>query len=77
VRADLGEPIAEARRLDRHVCAARAGTFRREAATSQLLAGLAPIPLPLRARVALSRSSAMIGRIAARRQTMSQAGEAN
>jgi hypothetical protein len=77
VRADLGEAIAGALRLDRHVCAARARTFSWEAATSQLLAALAPIPPPLRARVALSRSSAMIGRIAARRQTMSQAGEAN
>ena len=77
LRADLGEPIVGALRLNRHVCAARAGTFSWEAATSQFLGGLAPIPLALRARVAVSRSSAMIERIGARRQTMSQAGEAN
>jgi hypothetical protein len=76
-RADLGEAIPGALRLNRHVCAARAGTFSREAATSQFLAGLAPIPLALRARVAVSRSSAMIERIAARRHTTSQAGDAN
>jgi hypothetical protein len=76
-RADLGEAIRGALRLNRHVCAARVGTFSREAATSQFLAGLAPIPLPLRARVAVSRSSAMIERRAARRHTTSQAGDAN
>jgi glycosyltransferase involved in cell wall biosynthesis len=76
-----GEPAWERRsgalRLNRHVCAAGVGTFSREAATSQFLAGLAPIPLPLRARVAVSRSSAMIERRAARRHTTSQAGDAN
>jgi glycosyltransferase involved in cell wall biosynthesis len=77
LRADLAEAIAGALRLNRHTCAARAGTFSWEAATSQFLAGLAPIPLALRARVAVSRSSAMIERIAARRQTTSQAGDAN
>ena len=40
------------------------------------LAGLAPIPLALRATLAVSRSSVMIARIAARRQT-SEAGDAN
>ena len=38
LRADLGEAIAGALRLNRHVCAARAGTFSWEAATSQFLA---------------------------------------
>lgn len=76
-RADLGETIPRALRLNRHVCAARAGTFSREAATSQFLGPLAPIPLALRARVAVSRSSAMIERIAARRHTTSHAGDAN
>jgi glycosyltransferase involved in cell wall biosynthesis len=77
LRADLGEAIAGALRLNRQVCAARARAFSWEAATSQFLAGLAPIPLALRARLAVSRSSAMIARIAARRQTTSQAGDAN
>jgi len=40
------------------------------------LAGLAPIPLALRATLAVSRSSVIIARIAARRQT-SEAGDAN
>jgi glycosyltransferase involved in cell wall biosynthesis len=77
LRADLGEAIAGALRLNRQSCAARARAFSWEAATSQFLAGLAPIPLALRARVAAGRSSAMIERIAARRQTTSQAGDAN
>jgi glycosyltransferase involved in cell wall biosynthesis len=77
LRADLGEAIAAALRLDRRVCAARAQAFSWEAATAQFLGGLARIPLALRARVAVSRSSAMIARIATRRQTTSQAGDAN
>jgi glycosyltransferase involved in cell wall biosynthesis len=64
---DLARAIAGALRLDRRTCAAAAGAFSWHAATSQFLAGLAPIPLPLRARLAVSRSSAMIARIAARR----------
>jgi hypothetical protein len=76
-RADLGEAIPGALRLNRHVCVARAGTFSRKAARSQFPAGLAPVPAALRARVAVSRSSAMIERIAARRHTTSQAGDAN
>ena len=43
---------------------------------ARAIAGLAPIPLPLRARVAVSRSSAMIARVAARWQA-SGAGDAN
>jgi glycosyltransferase involved in cell wall biosynthesis len=43
LRADLGEAIAGALPLNRHVCAARAGTFSWEAATSQFLAGWRPL----------------------------------
>jgi hypothetical protein len=74
--ADLALAIAGALRLDRRACAERARAFSWEAATAQFLAGLAPIPLALRARLAVSRSSAMIARTAARRQP-SQAGDAN
>jgi glycosyltransferase involved in cell wall biosynthesis len=77
LQADLGEAIAGALRLNRQTCAARARAFSWEAATSQFLAGLAPVPVALRATVAVSRSSAMIARIAARRHTTSQAGDAN
>jgi len=73
---DLATAIAGALRLERARCAARARTFSWEAATAQFLAGLEPIPVPLRARLAVSRSSAMIERIAPRRQP-SQAGEPN
>jgi glycosyltransferase involved in cell wall biosynthesis len=71
---DLSVAISAALRLDRRVCVQRAAAFSWHAATAQFLAGLAPIPVALRARLAVSRSSAMILRIAARRQ---QAGDAN
>ena len=74
--ADLATAIAGALRLSRAVCAARARAFTWGAATAQFLAGLEPIAAPLRARVAAGRSSAMIERIASRRQP-SQAGDAN
>jgi glycosyltransferase involved in cell wall biosynthesis len=74
--ADLAVAIAGALRLDRQVCAERARRFSWDAATAQFLAGLAPIPTALRVRLAVSHSSAMIARIAARRQP-SQAGDAN
>jgi glycosyltransferase involved in cell wall biosynthesis len=74
--ADLSVAIAAALRLDRTGVAAGARAFTWEVATAQFLAGLAPVPAPLRARVAASHSSAMIGRTAARRQP-SQAGDAN
>jgi glycosyltransferase involved in cell wall biosynthesis len=73
---DLAQAIAGALRLSRAGCAAAARHFTWEAATAQFLEGLAPIPATLRGRVAASRSSAMIGRTAARRQP-SQAGDAN
>jgi glycosyltransferase involved in cell wall biosynthesis len=73
---DLARAIAGALRLERHACVAAASAFSWHSATTQFLAGLAPIPLPLRARLAVSRSSAMIARIAARRQA-SGAGDAN
>ena len=71
---DLAAAIAGALRLERRVCVERAAAFSWHAATSQFLTGLAPIPVALRARLAVSRSSAIIARIAARRQ---QAGDAN
>ena len=76
LHTNLERAIAGALRLDRGVCAAAASGFSWQAATNQFLTGLAPIPLPVRARLAVSRSSAMITRMAARRQT-SGAGDAN
>jgi glycosyltransferase involved in cell wall biosynthesis len=73
---DLARAIEGALRLDPRACVAAASAFSWHAATTQFLAGLAPIPLPLRARLAVSRSSAMIARITARRQA-SGAGDAN
>ena len=46
---DLRVAIGSALRLDRRVCAERAAAFSWEAATAQFLAGLAPIPVALRA----------------------------
>jgi glycosyltransferase involved in cell wall biosynthesis len=76
LHADLRVAITSALKLERSVCAAAAAAFTWDAATAQFLAGLAPIPVALRARLAASRTSAMIARIAARRQT-TQAGDAN
>jgi len=76
LHADLRVAITSALRLDRQVCAQAAAAFSWDAATAQFLAGLVPIPVALRARLAASRTSAMIARIAARRQT-SEAGDAN
>ena len=76
LHADLRAAITSALRLERSACVAAAAAFSWDAATAQFLAGLAPIPVALRARLAASRTSAMIARIAARRQT-SQAGDAN
>jgi glycosyltransferase involved in cell wall biosynthesis len=66
LNADLAVAIRSALRLDRRVCAARAATFSWDAATSQFLAGLAPIPAALRATLAVSRSSVIIARMSAR-----------
>ncbi|MBV8974083.1 MAG: glycosyltransferase, partial [Sinobacteraceae bacterium] len=74
--ADLARAIRAALQLDPQACVQAASQFSWQAATEQFLAGLAPIPLPLRARLAVSRSSAMIARMAARRQP-SGAGDAN
>jgi glycosyltransferase involved in cell wall biosynthesis len=76
LHADLGRAIAAALQLARGACSAAASGFSWHAATTQFLAGLAPIPLPLRARLAVSRSSAMIARMPARRQA-SGTGDAN
>jgi hypothetical protein len=54
--------------LDRGACVHAVSQFSWQAATEQFLAGLAPIALPLRARLTVGRSSAMIARMAARRQ---------
>ena len=76
LHADLAVAIGGALRLDRRACAARARLFSWHAASQQFLDALVPISLTQRAGLAVSRSSAMIGRIAARRQP-SQAGDAN
>ena len=73
---DLRRAVAAALRLDRAACVRAASGFSWQAATNQFLSGLAPIPLPLRVRLAVSRSSAIIARMATRRQT-SGAGDAN
>ena len=76
LHAELKQAIAAALQLDRAACVQAASGFSWHAATQQFLSGLAPIPLPLRARLAASRSSAIIARMATRRQT-SGAGDAN
>jgi 1,2-diacylglycerol 3-alpha-glucosyltransferase/glucuronosyltransferase len=76
LHADLERAIAGALRLERRACVSAASGFSWQAATRQFLAGLEPIPLSVRARLAVRRSSAMIARMAARRQT-SGAGDAN
>lgn len=76
LREDLGEAIRSALRLSRAVCAERASGFSWPAATTQFLAGLALIPVALRATLAASCSSVMIARIGARRPT-GEAGDAN
>lgn len=73
---DLAQAVQGALSLDRGVCATRAGKFSWRTATAQFLSGLAPIPPALRAALAVSRSSAMIARLRARRQA-SQAGDVN
>ena len=73
---DLALAVSGALRLDRRACLAAAGAFTWHFATAQFLAGLAPIPLPLRARLAVSRSSAMIARMTARGPARG-AGDAN
>jgi len=76
LHTDLRVAIGSAVRLDRRECAARAAAFSWEAASAQFLAGLAPIPLAARARLAVGRSSAMIARTAVRRPT-SEARDSN
>jgi len=75
LHADLASAIGSALQLDRRRCALRAARFSWDAATAQFLAGLAPIPVALRARLAVRRSSAMIARMA--RRPTSEAGDAN
>jgi len=76
LHADLGFAIRSALRLGRQVCAARAAGFSWPAATAQFLAGLAPIPVALRATLPAGRSSAMIARGAARGAVRRHTGEA-
>jgi 1,2-diacylglycerol 3-alpha-glucosyltransferase/glucuronosyltransferase len=76
LHADLRFAISSALRLDRRVCTQRAAKFSWDAATAQFLAGLAAIPVALRARLAVRRSSAMITRITARGHS-SETGDAN
>jgi glycosyltransferase involved in cell wall biosynthesis len=74
MHAELPEAIRSALRLGRRQCVERAARFSWHAASAQFLTGLAPIPLKLRAALAASRSSVIIARITARRQT---SGDAN
>ncbi len=76
MHADLATAIAQALRLDRAACVAGAAGFTWDAATSQFLAGLAPIGTVTRATLPLARSSAMIRRIGARNASR-QTGDAN
>ena len=64
---DLAVAVRSALHLDRNVCAQRAAEFTWDAATAQFVAGLEPIPLALRATLAVSRSSVIIARMTARR----------
>jgi glycosyltransferase involved in cell wall biosynthesis len=74
LHTDLATAITSALRLERRRCAQQAARCGWGHATAEFLAGLVPIPTALRARLAVSRSSAMIARRPARRQT-SGAGE--
>jgi glycosyltransferase involved in cell wall biosynthesis len=60
---DLAVAINSALRLERAACVAGAAAFTWEAATSQFLAGLAPIGAAARATLPSGHSSAMIRRI--------------
>jgi glycosyltransferase involved in cell wall biosynthesis len=73
---DLGTAVAGALALNRAACVAAAAAFTWDAATSQFLAGLAPIGAAARAALPLARSSAMIGRMGAR-SAQRQTGDAN
>jgi glycosyltransferase involved in cell wall biosynthesis len=73
---DLANAISSALQLDRRTCAQRAATYTWEAATEQFLDGLEPIPASARTALAVRRGSAIIARIAARRQP-SRAGDTN
>ena len=65
---DLAVAVRSALQLDRRVCAQHAAEFTWEAATTQFLAGLEPIPQALRATLAVRRGSVIIARILARMQ---------
>jgi glycosyltransferase involved in cell wall biosynthesis len=73
---ELDVAINAALGLERAACVAAASAFTWDAATSQFLAGLAPIGAAACATLPLGRSSAMIGRIGARR-AQRQTGDAN
>jgi glycosyltransferase involved in cell wall biosynthesis len=65
---DLAVAVRSALQLDRRVCAQHAAEFTWDAATTQFLAGLEPIPQGLRATLAVRRGSVIIARILARMQ---------
>ena len=65
---DLAVAVRSALQLDRRVCAQHAAEFTWDAATTQFLAGLEPIPQALRATLAVRRGSVIIARILARMQ---------
>jgi hypothetical protein len=63
-------------KLERAACVAAAAAFTWDAATTQFLAGLAPIGVAARTALPPVRSSAMIGAIGAR-AAQRQTGDAN
>jgi glycosyltransferase involved in cell wall biosynthesis len=65
---DLAVAVRSALQLDRRVCAQHAAEFTWDAATTQFLAGLEPIPQALRATLSARRGSVIIARILARKQ---------
>ncbi len=65
---NLAVAVRSALKLDRTVCVQKASAFTWDAATAQFLGGLEPIPLALRATLAVRRSSVIISRIVARWQ---------
>jgi glycosyltransferase involved in cell wall biosynthesis len=73
---DLNAAIGAALNLERAACVSAAAAFTWDAATTQFLAGLAPLGVAARAALPLGRSSAMIGRMGAR-TAQRQTGDAS
>jgi hypothetical protein len=73
---DLNVAIGAALNLERAACVSAAAAFTWDAATTQFLAGLAPLGVAARAALPLGRSSAMIARMGAR-TAQRQTGDAS